>query len=385
MPKVNVRDNRVVNFSYWELKSFLAPADVIIVGGGIVGLSSAIFIKKRWPRRRVVVLERGVLPSGASTKNAGFACFGSAGEVLDDLTRMDEETVLSTIRLRWEGLQLLRGLIGDTCLDYKALGGYEVFQDRMAAETCLDALPYLNDLMREVTGNRVTYLKQPGVGAKMGFWGVGMVIKNRYEGQLDTGLMMNAFIHMAQGLGVQLLNGVVVDAILDLGSRVDLNTNVGCFSSKRVVVATNGFAAQLLNLKTVQPARAQVLVTEPIKGLKLKGAFHFDQGYYYFRNIDGRVLLGGGRNLDFKGETTYSMETTLPIQKALDKLLKGVIVPYAKVKVAHRWAGIMGVGPEKKPIVEPVSANVIAAVRMGGMGVAIGSRVGQIVARLVGE
>lgn len=384
MPKVNVRDNRVVNFSYWELKSFLAPADVIIVGGGIVGLSSAIFIKKRWPRRRVVVLERGVLPSGASTKNAGFACFGSAGEVLDDLTRMDEETVLSTIRLRWEGLQVLRNLISDKGLNYKAFGGYEVFSDRLVAETCLDALPYLNGLMQEATGNKTTYLKQPDVSVKMGFRGVSHSIRNRYEGQLDTGLMMQAFIRLAQNLEVELLNSVEVKTVSDLGSKVELDTTLGCLSAKNVVVATNGFAAQLLNVKMVQPARAQVLITEPIEGLKLKGSFHFDQGYYYFRNIDGRVLLGGGRNLNFKGETTYSMETTPLIQNALDKLLKTVIVPYSSVKVAHRWAGIMGVGPEKKPIIEPVSANVIAAVRMGGMGVAIGSKVGQTVAGLVG-
>lgn len=383
MPKVNVRDNRVVNFSYWELKSFLAPADVIIVGGGIVGLSSAIFIKKRWPRRRVVVLERGVLPSGASTKNAGFACFGSAGEVLDDLTHMDEAMVTATIRLRWEGLQVLRNLIGDRVLSYKAFGGYEVFSDRLAAETCMNALPYLNGLMREATGNKITYVKQPDASVKMGFRGISHIIRNRYEGQLDTGQMMQGFIRMAQNLGVELLNGVEVEAISDLGSKVALNTTVGYLSAKNVVVATNGFAAQLLNVNMVQPARAQVLITEPIEGLKLKGAFHFDQGYYYFRNIDGRVLLGGGRNLDFKGETTYSMETTPLIQTALDKLLKTVIVPYSSVKVAHRWAGIMGVGPEKKPIIEPVSANVIAAVRMGGMGVAIGSKVGQIVAGMV--
>lgn len=383
MPKVNVPDKRVVNFSYWELKSFLAPADVVIVGGGIVGLSSAIFIKRKWPRRRVVVVERGILPSGASTKNAGFACFGSAGEVLDDLDHMDEETVLSTIRLRWEGLKVLRGLIGDKVLDYKGLGGHEVFSDTRAAELCFEALPYLNGLMQEATGNKTTYLKQTGLEDRMGFKGIRHVIRNRYEGQLDTGKMMEAFIRLAQTLGIQLLNGVEVTAISDSGRDVELTTSVGQFSAKRVVVATNGFAAQLLDVKMVQPARAQVLITEPVPGLKLKGSFHFDQGYYYFRNIEDRVLLGGGRNLDFKGETTYRMETTLFIQNALDKLLKQMIVPYARVKVAHRWAGIMGVGNEKKPIVAFVSNNVIAAVRMGGMGVAIGSKVGQAVTELL--
>ena len=54
----------------------------------------------------------------------------------------------------------------------------------------------------------------------------------------------------------------------------------------------------------MQPARAQVLITKPIKNLQIKGTFHLDKGYYYFRNIDNRILFGGGRNLDFKTEET---------------------------------------------------------------------------------
>jgi glycine/D-amino acid oxidase-like deaminating enzyme len=50
----------------------------------------------------------------------------------------------------------------------------------------------------------------------------------------------------------------------------------------------------------LKPARAQVLITKPIDSLKIKGTFHMDRGYYYFRNIDNRVLIGGGRNLDLK-------------------------------------------------------------------------------------
>ncbi|NNC82899.1 MAG: FAD-binding oxidoreductase, partial [Flavobacteriales bacterium] len=130
------------------------------------------------------------------------------------------------------------------------------------------------------------------------------------------------------------------------------------------------------------PARAQVLITDPIPELGWQGTFHYDEGYYYFRNVGERVLLGGGRNLDIEGETTSELKTTKHIQDALEKLLKEVILPDRVFVISQRWAGIMGVGPVKEPIVRYVSNRIIAAVRLGGMGVAIGTQVGSRAAHL---
>jgi hypothetical protein len=54
--------------------------------------------------------------------------------------------------------------------------------------------------------------------------------------------------------------------------------------------------------------------TEPIDNLDVRGTFHLDCGYYYFRNIGDRILLGGGRNLDFETETTTEFAQTEIIQ-----------------------------------------------------------------------
>ena len=62
------------SFSYWERAAFIDHADVIIIGSGQVGLSAALHLKQQQPQLKVLVLERGFLPSGACTKNAGFAC-----------------------------------------------------------------------------------------------------------------------------------------------------------------------------------------------------------------------------------------------------------------------------------------------------------------------
>jgi hypothetical protein len=51
-----------------------------------------------------------------------------------------------------------------------------------------------------------------------------------------------------------------------------------------------------------------------------------DRGYYYFRNIGDRILLGGGRNLDFDVENTTEFAQTEIVQNKLEELLKEVIL-----------------------------------------------------------
>ena len=163
---------------------------------------------------------------------------------------------------------------------------------------------------------------------------------------------------------------------------MEVEVNDFSFFTKKLLFATNGFAGAITN-NQVKPARAQVLITEPIDFLPIKGTFHIDKGYYYFRNIDNRILLGGGRNLDFDGETTTEFGETELIQKQLEKLLKEVILPEKEVAIAHRWSGIMGLGETKTPIVKQLSNNVYCGVRLGGMGVALGSLIGQELADLI--
>ena len=102
----------------------------------------------------------------------------------------------------------------------------------------------------------------------------------------------------------------------------------------------------------------------------------------YFRNIDNRILFGGGRNLDFLAEQTTEFGETELIQNQLEKLLKEIILPNEKFEIERRWSGIMGVGNRKSPIVRPLSSNVFCGVRLGGMGIAIGSLVGKELAEL---
>jgi len=368
-----------MELSYWEKQSYFDNTHLLIIGSGIVGLNAAIDFKSKFPKAKVLVVERGLLPLGASTKNAGFACFGSVSELADDLGHMPESTVWETVKLRNEGLKKLKKRVGEKNMNYLPLGGYEVFDSKADFEACADLVSGFNKKMQSVLKLKNVYGIVNKKIASSGLKGFSACIRNQYEGQINTGMMMRALLNLAQKKGILILNGLEVDKLEEGGRLVSTHFKNGLIiASKKVIVATNGFARQLLPDLDVRPARAQVLVTAPVKGLKLKGAFHYQKGYYYFRNIDGRVLLGGGRNLDLSGEETTQFGLTEKIQTKLETLLAENILPGTPFKIEQRWSGIMGVGSEKKPIIKHISNNIVCAVRMGGMGVAIGSLVGEM-------
>jgi gamma-glutamylputrescine oxidase len=373
--------------SFWERQSYFGPCDVLIVGGGLVGLFSALELKQRQPALKVLVLDRGpFLPYGASTRNAGFACFGSISELLDDLNTLSEDQVFALVERRFKGLQRMRSLLGDDSIRYEPLGGYEVFTqaDGHLMQQCMDSMDRFNAFLKDLTGMAQTYVDASSDTTVMGLGGVEGMIHNLAEGQLDTGRMMKALLQRVRELGVEVLTGIGVQRMDEQANCVEVHTSHGfSISTQRVLVTTNAFARELLPELDVRPGRAQVLVTEPIPGLRLRGSFHYDKGYYYFRNVGDRVLFGGGRNLDFTGESTTAFGLTEQIQLRLDELLHNMILPGVAFKIDQRWSGIMGLGPNRQPIVQAVSKKIFCAVRMGGMGVAIGSLVGEDAAQLV--
>jgi gamma-glutamylputrescine oxidase len=385
---LNLNHNKQFSYglSYWEKASFFEPFDFLVIGGGIVGLSAALSAKTLAPQARVALFERGPLPIGASTRNAGFACFGSASELVEDIEKYGEEAVFDLVAKRWQGLQRLRARLGDAHLDYNNWGGYELFRtdDDELFEKCMDWLPVLNRKLGAITNEREVYSPVDHKIRDYGFAGVKHLLLNKCEGQLNTGAMMSRLIQLAHQANVLIYNGVEVTNWAEQGEEVEIETQFSWkVKAHKVLFTTNGFARQHFPHLDVQPARNQVLVTRPLPKLKFKGCFHYDRGYYYFRNIDGRILLGGGRNLAPDSEQTDQFETTPLIQNALRQLLKDVIVPGQEVEVDYWWSGILGVGKPKKPIIEKVSPRVALAVRLGGMGVAIGTLVGEEGAELL--
>ncbi len=362
-------------FSLWERQSFLS-SDVIIVGGGILGLSTACSIKERSSYTGVTVLERGILPTGASTKNAGFACFGSLTELVADSASLGEQQMLALVEKRWRGLALLDQRLGEEAMEYEHLGGFELLtEEQLTVHKHIDAVNQLlfPIFQMEVFHSAPSKIKEFGFHASI----VKDIIFNPFEGQIDTGKMMKALVRKTLSLGAEIITGAEVTAVHSRsnGAEVVVSSSGAetVFSASHAALCTNAFLPQLAPQINVRPGRGQVLVTAPIPNLKVKGAFHFDEGYYYFRNYRDRILFGGGRNVDFDTETTTEFAVNEKILADLKEKLTTMILPGVPFAIDQVWQGIMGFGPTKFPLIDSTVPHVSAALGCNGMGVALSS------------
>lgn len=371
-------------FSIWETGSFHSKPHLIVVGGGIVGLFTALFYKRKRPEHHVLVLEKGAFPQGASVKNAGFACFGSPSELLADIAQEGENIALHRVEERWRGLLELRAELGDEAIGYLPCGGYEVYRAHDPQYTAVAAgFDRLNAALRSIFGRQAFVWNDEGI-ASNGIGSMDHMARTDLEGGLDSGALMRTLLRQVQSEGVLVRTGVEIANIEDSPSGVELRTAKGeHWSAPQVVLATNGYTGGIMPAVGILPARGQVLLTEPIAGLRLRGTFHANEGFYYFRDLNGAVLLGGGRDLDVQGETTTQEGTTARIQNALESMLREVILPGVPFTVAKRWSGIMGFPSQgKTAVVARQSEHVVVAAGLSGMGVALGIRVARKAAQL---
>jgi glycine/D-amino acid oxidase-like deaminating enzyme len=381
--------------SAWEQSTYFAPKDVVIIGCGFVGLWTALELINKYPKMQITILERGVIPSGASTRNAGFSCFGSVSELMYDIALMGEANMLETVKMRYDGLQKIQRTFDKKAIDYDQFGGYELFEKNGPYDIQqLDKdIAYLNKILAPVlktpkkNGKYVPiYSNESKKIKQLGFQAIEALAFSPLEGQLNSAKLVLALQQAVQSKGVHILFNTEVKKFKSHKKGVTIHTNLEApLETKQLLICTNGFAKQLMPGLDVVPARGQVFITEPIPNLKFKGTYHFDEGFYYFRNVGNRLLLGGARNKDFKNEKTYSLETSPIIQKTLEDFMMKRILPKGskKPKIELRWSGTMGMGKIKKPIIEEVQPNIFCAVRMSGMGVAIAPIVAERVVKLM--
>lgn len=372
-----------MNLSYWERTSFFKDYDYCIIGAGIVGLFAALRLKELTPEANICVLERSIIPDGASTKNAGFACFGSLSELIAQKKRSSEQELKHLVSKRWAGLNKLRTTLGDDAIEYKNYGGYEMFtsKDEKIWEECVNEISYFNNLLKEIFIDDAYKIADEQTSI-LNFKNVEHLIYTPYEAQIHSGKMMQALIEKTREAGVHLFFGAEVINFIEEKNGVKINLTNSEINTKKLLLCTNAFTRKLLPQLDIEPGRGQVFVTKEIDDLKIKGNFHYDAGYYYFRNINNRVLIGGGRNINFEKEKTTEYGITEEVKNEITRLLNEVILPNTKWEFDMEWSGIMSFGKELSPLITQTSAHVFCAARCNGMGIAIGSITGEELADL---
>jgi len=372
------------SISYWEKSSFFAHQDVIIIGAGLMGLWTAYELKKNKPHLKITILEKNAIPLGASTRNAGFACFGSATELLADKDVLGENEMLQVVEMRYKGIEKIRNIFTNDAIEYDNCGGFECINAAYDIAALSNNLALLNQLVYPITQQQNTFAFANNSLQNMQLKGFDTLIFNSLEGGLHSGKLVQALTLTVQQLGVQILYGVAIQQWEETAFGVHIFAEQSfTFSAEQVIFCTNAFTHLLFPTLTTEPARGQIIVTAPIENLALKGTFHYDEGFYYWRNIGNRILLGGGRNIDFEAEKTTNLQTSTAIQEVLENFLYKHLITN-KVAIEYRWSGLMGFTKNKQPLVEKMSDRILVALACNGMGVALTPIMAEKVAKIVG-
>ncbi|MFT7030532.1 MAG: glycine/D-amino acid oxidase-like deaminating enzyme [Marinoscillum sp.] len=362
--------------SLWEQQSLL-EYDVIIVGAGITGLSTAASLKEKNPALNLLIIERSALPSGASTKNAGFACFGSIAELAGDQLALGDEGMVRLVKKRWSGLKKTAERLGEKNIGLLRKGGYELVSEKNLDD--LNRIESINKLLADIFEDSV-FSNQSQKIKDFKFGNTSALIFNQFEAQLDTGELIKSLWKYCSQLGIHIITGTEVTGITD---QKVLTASYN-FKAKAVAVCTNAFTNSLLKEKiNLKPGRGMVLLVKPKSPTDISGTFHYDEGYYYFRDYHGKLIFGGGRNLALEEEATTSFGINPLIEEKLICDLKEIILPNQDFEIEMKWSGIMAFGPNKEPVIGKTADLIYMGVRLGGMGVALGSMVGEELAELI--
>ena len=367
-----------MKLSFWEIDSLQRQRDIIVVGAGLVGLSAAIKLKELDPKRTILVVERHIIGAAASTRNAGFACFGSVSELMTDLQIYEAAEVVSLVERRRKGIKKLQETFGEDRIGYKQTGACETFINKTSFEQYADSVNPVNSLL----GQEIFSI---GSDEKKALRFYPRYIFNKEEGQLNTGALYQQLVLNAKEAGIEVIRGITVKSCKEGVLYCSVGPNAFDLRANQVLLATNALTKQLIPEVAAIAVRNQVIISQPMTHCPVIGNYHFDSGYVYFRNVGNRLLIGGARN-QFPNEETNRFGKNEANLNYLQEFLKSYVISRGgSFEIEHHWSGLLSGGTERLPIVKRHDEHTVIAARLSGMGVAIGMDIGEQAATMLHE
>jgi gamma-glutamylputrescine oxidase len=336
------------------------PADVVVVGGGVTGLSCALTLAENDVRVRLH--EARTVAAGASGRNGGFALRGGAMPYHRAKVSLGPERAAALWRLTERTLDRMEGLAGEA---FRRVGSLRLAADEQER----DELRAEHDALSD-DGFAAEWVDEPA-GRLADLYAGGLV--HPRDGSLEPGRWIRRLAMDAAAAGVEICERDRIEALRDL--RADV-----------VVVATDGYPSGLIGAldAVVEPTRGQVVATEPLAERLYERPHYARHGFDYWQQlVDGRLVIGGRRDTDLDRETTAEEATTPAIQAALETLI-GDLVGRLPV-ITHRWSGIFGTTRDGLPLVGPVPGQDSVWVSRGysGHGNVLGLACGDLVAKAI--
>jgi glycine/D-amino acid oxidase-like deaminating enzyme len=337
--------------------------DVAIVGAGVTGCAAAL--RLAGAGRRVRVHDQRAVAEGASGRNGGFALRGTAARYDVARDTYGREAARDVWRWTERALDRIAELAGDAL---RRPGSFRLAADAEERDQIRGEYEALRE--DEIEAEWLDDLPGPLAGRFHG------AIAHACDGSLQPARWVRRLAALAAEAGTEIREH----------DRVD---DVATLDAEHVVIATDGYGHGLVPelADTIWPTRGQVIVSEPLDRVLYDRPHYARQGFDYWQQLpDGRILLGGFRDVSILEELTDVEETTTAIQQSLERYLEELIGEPARI--SHRWAGIFGLTQDLIPLVGrvPGRENVWVAGGYSGHGNVLGFACGELVAdAILGE
>lgn len=329
-----------------------------MIGGGVTGCSCALTLAEHGVSVRLY--EQRTVAGGASGRNGGFALRGGTApyDAVRDALGRDQARLLMDLTERTLGR--LESLAGDA---FRRTGSVRLAAD----DEELDAVRREHDALRE-DGYAVEWVDRLEPPLDRLYRGA---IHHPGDGAIVPARWVRRLARHAVAEGAAIVQGAAVSV-----EKADADV---------VVVCTDGFTPSLLPelAGVVVPTRGQVVATAPLPQLRYPQP-HYGRVYdYWHQQPDGRLVFGGHRDADLRGEETGVEEVTPLIQGRIDAAVEA-LVGY-RPPITHRWAGIWGATPDQLPLAGrlPARDGVWVAAGYTGHGNVLGLACGDLVARAI--
>jgi gamma-glutamylputrescine oxidase len=347
-------------------------AEVIVVGGGITGLTLAWTLAEQGAQ--VAVLEAGALAGEASSRNAGFLLAAPAEPYSERIALWGRDGARAVLQVGRRTHQRIRTLVQQLPIecDYQQGGSLRLTR---TAEESEDLRGSLLELRHDGFPMREVPLAEAVPAHATGAFDAAFEVPE--DGQLDPVRFLHGVASDATRRGARIHPHSALQGAAWQNGAWEARANGHVVRARTLVLATNAFSVHLLPwlAPLIAPRRGQMVVTEPLGETIIPRPTYAHWGYHYWRQTpDTRLVIGGWREIDFDAECTFGNDVTPRIQEAIDAGIETLVG--RRVPVQRRWSGIMGFSRDGRPLVGWLDASHHLAICAGytghGLGLAAG-------------
>jgi gamma-glutamylputrescine oxidase len=377
-----------------------AHADVAVVGAGLTGLSSALHLLERQPKRRVIVLESGRIGHGASARSTGMLTPGVGQDLCSMIRRFGPETAQALYRTSLRAVDYVGELAGREGFDceLRRTGQLVVAHGRRGGARLARQAEAMKTLGLPVTlldeaalAERVHLRRRPDGRAG----GAPAALHLPVAGMLHPGRLLAGLARAVTRKGGEVYEGTPV-ARIQGGRPVTLHLSSGAtVTAGLAVLATGGYAPQMGVLRgRILPVHLRLVLTRPLSAAD-RAALGW-QGrepiidsrrlFNYFRlTEDDRILFGGGLPVYRWGGNAAETRDGRGAAESLAEELRRTFPASLGLQVERTWTGLIDYVLDTLPVIGalPGRAGIFYAGGWCGHGIALSVSAGAWVAELL--